>query len=436
MAFLFKGEEDRTVEKLADIYADAEILHNTIELVLDGKLSGEQIKGKSVLLKPNWVKQSKNSYDEICLRTHDNFILVTLRILLKMAPSKVLIADAPIQGCNWDHMISEYLQGEIDRLSTEFDIPVHIKDFRRRTYNFAENSANAEINPLSDYVIFDVGQDSMLEPITTGQSNFRVTDYDPDRMSSAHAPGIHKYCIARDFFDTDVVISLPKIKTHQKAGLTGALKNLVGINGDKDFLPHHRIGGTNRGGDCYPGRSSLRYWSEQALDGANRRQGKKSFWLLQKFSSLLWKLSFPGPEHQMAAGWYGNDTTWRMVMDLNRIAEYGDVSGKLKDKAQRQLFSLCDAVIGGQGDGPLEPDPLPLGIISFTNSSFLNDYVMAKLMGLPVEKIPLLYGKHMDSKLGAEIRLDNEKVTLGELQEYAIKAIPPKGWLAYFNDSK
>ena len=30
--------------------------------------------------------------------------------------------------------------------------------------------------------------------------------------------------------DADIVISLPKIKSHQKTGITGAIKNLVGIN--------------------------------------------------------------------------------------------------------------------------------------------------------------------------------------------------------------
>ena len=32
--------------------------------------------------------------------------------------------------------------------------------------------------------------------------------------------------------------SLPKLKTHKKAGITCALKNLIGINGNKEYLPH------------------------------------------------------------------------------------------------------------------------------------------------------------------------------------------------------
>ena len=84
-------------------------------------------------------------------------------------------------------------------------------------------------------------------------------EYDPDKFRYTHTKGMHKYCITKHLFDSDLVISLPKAKTHQKAGITAALKNIVGLNGDKDYLPHHRIGGTEVGGDAYPGKSYFRY---------------------------------------------------------------------------------------------------------------------------------------------------------------------------------
>ena len=180
------------------------------------------------------------------------------------------------------------------------------------------------------------------------------------------------------------------MKTHQKTGITGALKNFVGVNGDKDYLPHHRIGGTKFGGDCYPGGSFLRRWSEVFSDMANRNQKKSRYRFYQKFSSLFWRLSRPGKVHQRAAGWYGNDTCWRMVMDLNLIIKYGRADGILADVPQREIWSLCDGIIGGQGNGPLEPEPLPLGIVSFTDSGCLNDVCMGTLMGFDVEKIYLL----------------------------------------------
>ena len=434
----YNSTAERTINRLYSVYNNIEVLVDAIRRIIEPGLTIDFVRGRRILLKPNWVNHSRGSYDEeLCLRTNDNLVIAALKVILEMVPSEVIIGDAPIQGCNWDRMISDSLTNEIGKLSKEYNIPVSLKDFRRRTYNISRNNPESGIRPLSDYVIFDLGRDSLLEPITnSGYKRFRVTNYDPDRMLSAHSPGVHKYCISREFFDADIVISLPKIKTHQKTGITGALKNLVGLNGDKDFLPHHRIGGIETGGDCYPGGSYLRYWSELSLDNANRRQGTRSFWFWQKLSSLAWRLSFPGPEHNMAAGWHGNDTSWRMVMDLNKIAEYGNSDGIISETPQRQIYSLCDGIIAGQGNGPLEPEPLPLGIISFTNNSVINDRAMAIMMSFPLEKIPLLNIYSDIEELDCELNMNGKRIVNEDLKKYSIKAIPPKGWTAYLKEHK
>lgn len=239
----------RNFQYLSAIYSDQDALVGAIENLTKEHLNQETLQGKNILIKPNWVKHSSVPEDEFCLRTHDKFIVAALKVLLKMSPAQIVIGDAPIQLTKWDEMLSPDFLGEITRLSKESNVAVSLIDFRRRKYSVEGNSPLTEIRPLSEYVIIDLGKRSILEPVTSaGKTRFRVTNYDPDRMQEAHAPGVHKYCIAKEFFDADIVISLPKIKTHQKTGVTGALKNLVGINGDKDFLPHHRIGGTKRGG--------------------------------------------------------------------------------------------------------------------------------------------------------------------------------------------
>ncbi len=193
---------------------------------------------------------------------------------------------------------------------------------------------------------------------------------------------MHKYCISKALFESDVVISLPKIKTHQRTCITGGLKNIVGLNGDKDFLPHHRLGGTGNGGDCYEGKNHLRYWAELSQDAANRNQGTIFFRPWLKVSGLLWELSIPKEDDDLGAGWYGNDTTWRMVMDLNTIALYGKLDGSLSDEPQRVLYSLCDAIIAGEGDGPLHPEPFPMGIVSFSNDFSTYRFVFWKTNGI------------------------------------------------------
>jgi hypothetical protein len=233
-------------------------------------------------------------------------------------------------------------------------------------------------------------------------------------------------------FDSDLVISIPKIKTHQKAGITAALKNTVGLNGDKDFLPHHRKGGDRNGGDCYPGDNLLRRISEDLLDFANSRKGRRSYWLGMKLASFFWKLSLPKKTDQVAAGWYGNDTTWRMVLDLNKIALYGTKEGIIKNEIQRNYFSIGDGIIGGQGNGPLDPDPLALGIVSFTNHSGMHDVICGLLMKFNINKINLLRTVY---KLSKNDKIDyyynGEEISLESFNDYSIETIPPPGWIEY-----
>lgn len=428
---VYHQSAERSPEYLSALYQDKPKLLALITKTVDAHIDKNSITGKRILLKPNWVLHNRKQSDELCMRTHDNFVLTALEYFLKFNPKKVTIGDAPIQGCNWDKIIKPEFEEQIYHLSEKYNIPVSIKDFRRRTFDPSKNNPDIERNPLSDYVIFDLGKESFLEPITRDDKQlFRVTNYNPDRFTESHAPGMHKYCITKELFEADTVISLPKVKTHQKAGITAALKNIVGLNGDKDYLPHHRLGGTGFGGDCYPGKNYLRYWSELVLDFANRRQGKFAYWFGYKLSSLLWRLSFPNNEQHIAAAWHGNDTTWRMVLDLNQIITYGLVDGTVSDKPQRFLYSLCDGIIGGQGDGPLQPDPLPLGIMTFTNNSAMNDIALATLMNFDIQRIPMLKVslKQLGSSL-PQIFFNGKLTDWQSLKSEAVSTTPPLGWI-------
>ena len=45
-----------------------------------------------------------------------------------------------------------------------------------------------------------------------------------------------------------------------------------------------------------------------------------------------------------SGNWYGNQTTWRMCLDLNRIALYGRLDGSIADTPQRRLVHIVDAI--------------------------------------------------------------------------------------------
>jgi uncharacterized protein (DUF362 family) len=430
----FQNEDERMVDSLQTIY-DNKVKLKELIIQLFGNEFLASLTGKKILLKPNWVKHSTKETDDICLRTHDQWVLSALEVILQQQPSSVTIGDAPIQGCQWEKVITLDFTSQIEKLSQQFAIPVIIKDFRRRTFNPSSNIPIAERNPLSEYVILDVGSDSFLEPISNQGGNFRVNDYDYQQLAKNQRKGTHKYCITKSLFDADIVISMPKIKTHQKTGMTGALKNIVGLNGDKDYLPHHRVGGTKHGGDCYPGSNVLRRISEAFIDLANKRQGTWVYLPLRKISSLFWKLSSPRNVHNLGAAWYGNDTTWRMVMDLNKIVIYGKADGSLSKEPQRQLYSLCDGIIGGQGNGPLHPEPLPLGIVSFTNDSVLNDLCMTILMGFNPDSISLIRtAKELTDLHEAIITLNDKRVKdITDLYTFSVKTKAAPGWVDYLN---
>jgi len=75
------------------------------------------------------------------------------------------------------------------------------------------------------YTVVDLGKDSILYEIINGYKKIRVTNYDPNLMKEHHNPEKNEYLIPNTILQVDVIINLPKPKTHRKAGITGAMKN-------------------------------------------------------------------------------------------------------------------------------------------------------------------------------------------------------------------
>jgi len=217
-----------------------------------------------------------------------------------------------------------------------------------------------------------------------------VTMYNPDLLKRTHTQGRHQYLIARDNIDADVVLSLPKLKTHKKACITGALKNLVGINGHKEYLPHHRKGNPSNGGDCYPERSHVKALIEDLSDATNRSKGRVARWLLAnavRAGSGFGRLA--NVDDNCEGSWHGNDTVWRMTLDLQRILRYGREDGTFAESPQRTVLTITDAIIAGEGEGPLAPTPIDLGMITLSANAAAAEWIHSVLMGLSPERIPL-----------------------------------------------
>lgn len=353
--------------------------------------------GARVLVKPNLVLHVNHgpwSFDAVI--THPSLVRATVSELLLTGLSEIHVGDAPIQSCNFEYLLHRTgLDSWSQGLAAEESRFTGIRDFRRTTANFERGIRVATENKidLRHYALFDLGHDSLLEPVTTTEPRFRVTCYDPKFLASTHSPGRHQYLVSKDVLQADVVINLPKLKMHKKAGITNALKNLVGINGNKEYLPHHRIGGSNDSGDCYPGKSRLKEAIERLYDFQNASpDGFRAKVVAPVLRPLVKLLSIAGDETGIEGSWSGNDTVWRMSLDLNRILIYGRPDGTMSDIPQRTVLHICDGIMAGQGNGPLAPEPFNLNILLAGNNPAALDFAGAYFLGLDPMKTPIVTG--------------------------------------------
>jgi len=406
-----------------------------------GELIGS---GRRVVVKPNWVLHENLSGATMdCLVTHTSVLEGILRYVGKADPASVVVGDAPVQRCDFAALCADREIGALRRIVDRQGREPCLTDFRRTILPDGKlgGRKREDQRPLLEFVLFDLGGDSALEPITTADTEFRVTRYDPDLLRQRHAPGRHQYLIAREVIAADVVINVPKLKTHQKAGITGALKNLVGINGNKEFLPHHRKGGSLRGGDCYLGRSRMKECIEGLLDAANRTRRPvvgRAYAAGVRGACLLARLLGGDPNY--SGSWYGNDTVWRMCLDLQRILHYGRLDGTLADNVQRAVISITDAIMAGEGEGPLSATPVPLGMMTLGSNPATTEWVHALLMGLQPRVIPVIreaFAAHrypLVQLAPADICVfvDGEAVAQDEVGARFGRAFrPPRGWVGH-----
>lgn len=359
-------------------------------------LSAFIAEGAAVVLKPNWVLHANESGAGLeCLVTHPSVIEAVLHYVALARPGKVVLGDAPLQGCDLPAL---HRAQDMETLCERFrrrGLPLSLCDFRRTLLPGGRlgNARLEERRGEEHYVLFDLKDESLLDALQPGGGGFRVTMYNPDLLQRTHAPGRHRYLVAREVIEADVVLSLPKLKTHKKACLTGALKNLVGINGNKEYLPHHRKGSPATGGDCYGQRSRLKALAEDLLDAANRRRpGRLQALLARSALYALRGAALLGAEGDIEGGWHGNDTVWRTCLDLQRVLRYGRADGTLApgDVPQRRVLSLTDAIVAGEGEGPLGNTPVAAGFLTFAESAAAADFVHARLLGLDPRRIPLV----------------------------------------------
>jgi hypothetical protein len=83
-----------------------------------------------------------------------------------------------------------------------------------------------------------------------------------------------------------------------------------------------------------------------------------------------------------------------MCLDLNKIVSYGSADGTLRDPKnpanRKRHIALVDGLIAGEGRGPMNPDPVPGGLLVFGTNAPSVDASCAWLMGFDPESLPIV----------------------------------------------
>jgi uncharacterized protein (DUF362 family) len=311
---------------------------------------------------------------------------------------KVVLADAPQTDSSFTR-ISELLGlDELRRFYAERGLTLEVLDLRLEEWTEREGviveRRSLPGDPLGG-IAYDLGDASEFVG-HAGGGRYYGADYDAAEVNRHHTGGRHEYMIAGSAIHCDVLFSLPKLKTHKKAGVTASLKNLVGVNGNKNWLPHHTEGDPSRGGDEHP-RPGLAHRTERMLVSGFRRLSLKvpgvGPWIHRRARSVG-RHVFGDTEDVVRSGnWRGNDTVWRMCLDLNKLILYGNPDGTLRPPLpsnRKRHYSLVDGIVAGEGSGPLNPDPVEAGVLVFGVHPVSVDAACAYLMGFDPDRVPII----------------------------------------------
>lgn len=353
--------------------------------------------GDIVVLKPNLIREShqyNNTWQHVV--THGSVIRAVLDYvaIALQGQGTVVIADGPQTDSNFQSLCKRLGLTEIvDLYSRWRNLRVELLDLRRERWFSAGDVIYKRESLPGDpqgYPSINLGDASAFFSYR-GNGRFYGADYDWQETVAFHTNGRHEYILSGTALNADVFINLPKLKTHKKVGVTLSLKNLVGINGYRNCLPHHTIGTPQEGGDEFPDstpRHQIEAWAIRRLNRALAAVGQSGAWA--RWVKRIGKVLFGDTAKTIRSGnWYGNDTAWRMVLDLNKILFHFDASGHPCKRPLRYL-TLVDGIIGGEGDGPMAPDPRAAGLIVVGLNPVAVDVVCAHLMGFDYRKIPML----------------------------------------------
>ena len=357
--------------------------------------------GETVFLKPNMIAHRHKLRDESeDVVTHGAVIrAVTDYVFLALeGRGRILLGDAPQTDSEWDALVERMgLAAICAHYRVAHGFEVELIDLRDEHHVNRDGIYVETVKLPGDPrggVAVDLGANSMFGELDGQGKRYYGAYYDWDETNRHQRDGRHEYAISKSPLTADVFISIPKLKTHKKCGLTVNLKGLVGINANKNWLPHYIFGAPATGGDQFD-HAGLRTRIENSVVMPAKQLLLRGLPLFKSFARRTKHVGyslFGDTEEVVRSGnWHGNDTVWRMSLDLNRILLYAGADGVMRAPGDaKRWFSVVDGIVAMEGNGPVAGTRRETGLLIAGANPVAVDTVCARLMGFDPGKLPLL----------------------------------------------
>lgn len=399
--------------------------------------------GDSVFIKPNWVDHRHRFDDDLwsvithpsIIRTVVDYVLIALK-----GNGHIMVGDNPHVDTRFSTLRE---RSYLDELKTYYqkirqvDIPFidcrlwTVEDLDLYGYKLGRKALPGDPAGTCDA---DLGPDSLFEGLS--DARFRGTYNDRRETQEFHRHGHHRYNFSKSMYETDVFISIPKLKSHAKVGATLNIKGLIGTIANKNCLVHWRIGFPSQGGDEYPepqnrsdrAKLSIQHFLIDHLPETLHLKGRN---LLRKTTTgrkiIEWFRTDAQHKRMLRGSAALNDTTWRMTCDVYNLFVRG-----LPEPAREpriRFLSVIDGIRGGDTDGPHFPCPISPKIILTGEDLLATDLAAVRLMDFDDTEIQYL--RHLEAQTPRRVTILSSDYPLEDIRDRNTPMLgfrPPYRW--------
>lgn len=376
----------------------------------------------SVVIKPNFVEWKDNDLDFYTVTTHCSVIrtMIDYTLIALKNTGKIIVAEAVQNSTIYERIIKR--NRVLDLISFYKSKGINNIEFRD-----VRNIRGDKRDP-EGYTIENLGNNSLYA--TWPKKKLRRlygADYNRKETIKAHTRGNNIYELANTFLNADVLITIPKLKTHTKAGVSFCLKSFIGMMGNKNLVPHRSISSPKRNGDSYPATHKLRVRLYLRLvqfykDIFMTKGLKRIYSFCRKTTKIVLQVK---QKHLVVTQgkWSGNNTLWPAIVDISNIWLKKDI----------RFFAVIDGILAGDKDGPIFPRPRKEGIVIVGDDYLITDIASTYLIGIDPMKVKYLQYYIKNNKIdynSIEIKSNvNKYHTLFNLsREDTLKFEPTDAW--------